>query len=294
MSLLNRLAVVCTRLPRESLLRSLRPVVTHLDTQVRWKRNKAAKMGQHLETLDEMAHRKERQLAKERRKQKKQQATAVVDEDDEDGAGLEEEEDDEDDHDEPDEHVDENELPDIAVVKARMKAVVDKFQNSIKSIRGGQPTIEIFDGIQVKAYGELTPLNSVAQVVLTSSTLAQASCYDPSLAKEVSIAIRNTLELNPSVEEGGTVRIPLPRVSLEVREQAAKKLAKRTESYRQRIRKVRRNMMEPVKQGVAGKLEGISKDDAFRLQEEIESLTDTMIRELNAVADTKHKTIMTV
>jgi ribosome recycling factor len=112
------------------------------------------------------------------------------------------------------------------------------------------------------------------------------------LAKNVGVAIRDKLELNPSVEEGGVVRIPLPRVSLEVRQQTAKALTKHTEKYRQRVRTIRRNVLKVVKQGEAGKLEGISKDDAFRAQKEIEDVTEKIMVKLNEAAEQKHKAIM--
>lgn len=152
----------------------------------------------------------------------------------------------------------------------------------------------MFDGIAVEAYGTSTPLNSVAQVVISSSTLAQATCYDPDLANDVCSAIHDALELNPSVEDGGVVRIPLPRVSLEVREQTAKALAKRTERYRQGIRTIRRNVMKVIKQGEAGKLEGISKDDAFRSQKEIEATTEKVMEQLNAASESKQRSVMEI
>jgi ribosome recycling factor len=261
--------------------------------QLRWKHG--AKMGHHLDTLDEMAHSNSRKEAQERRKKKKgkkeskevnsapknhkpSETDSFIDWDEEP------EEDDEDE--------DETLLPDPAQVKIRMTKVVDSFVTKLKTIRGSEPTADIFDDIQVDAYGSHAPLNSVAQVVISSSTLAQATCYDPELAKNVGVAIRDKLELNPSVEEGGVVRIPLPRVSLEVRQQTAKALTKHTEKYRQRVRTIRRNVLKVVKQGEAGKLEGISKDDAFRAQKEIEDVTEKIMVKLNEAAEQKHKAIM--
>jgi ribosome recycling factor len=142
----------------------------------------------------------------------------------------------------------------------------------------------------------------VALVVLESPTLAVATCYDPALAKNVCNAIQEKLELNPSIVEdtagggggGATIRIPLPRVSMETRQKTALALKKRAETHRQQIRKQRRTALDIVKQGVAGKLEGISKDDAFRVQKEIETMTDQVIDKLNEITDQKHDSIMAV
>jgi ribosome recycling factor len=197
-------------------------------------------------------------------------------------------------HEEDDHEQDVTVLPDSEETKKRMLKIVDSFISSLKNIRGAEPSPDLFDDIVVDAYGEDTPLKAVAQVVIVSSTQATATCFDPALAKGVMKAIRDKLSLNPSVEEGGMVKIPIPRVSMETRQELATVLTKRAEGYRQRIRKVRRIVLDVVKQGVAGKLEGISKDDAFRVKTEIESTTDQVIHTLNEAADKKHASIMQV
>lgn len=272
-------------------------------TTRRWKHG--ARMGQHLARLDEMAHEKQHEEAVERRKKKKNKTMArkgkkgASHHHDEDVAAATDEaegfdEYHEDEYHEEDHHEeDETVLPDPVQVKQRMKSIVDRFRESLKAIRGAEPTVELFDDVQVNAYGSKTTLQSVAQVVISSPTLAMATCFDPAVAKDVSNAIRDHLELNPSVEEGGgVVKIPLPRVSMESRQHTAAALGKRAESYRQRIRKVRNNVLNVVKKGVNGKLEGISKDDSFRVLKEIEVATDEAIQSLNEVAEKKRDSIM--
>jgi ribosome recycling factor len=269
---------------------------------IRCKHN-AAKTGSHIETLNELAHDKSREEAQERRAKKKDKkatkknkssttAAAVPDEQQHD-----DDDDDNDDMDDDDDHDDEEEgelLPNIVRVKERMQKIVVKFEESLKAIRGSEPTPELFDDVLVDAYGSMAPLKSVAQVVIVTATQATATCFDPATAKAVSTALRDKLALNPSIEEGGVVKIPLPRVSMETRQKTAAALGKKTETFRQRIRKVRRKALDVVKQGVAGKLEGVSKDDAFRVQKELEVLTDQVIQSLNDSAEKKHESIMSV
>lgn len=287
----------------------------HQQQQRRWKHQ--AKMGKHLERLDEMAHDNSRKEADERRKKKKdkkaakkgggKKAAADSSDDDDDGASgnnkfmdammanANDGEDLHDHHEDDDDDEDESILPEPASVKQRMMKVVTRYAESLKGIRGAAPTAELFDQVKVKAYGTYTPLKSVAQIVIISPTQATATCFDPALAKDVSTALGETMGLNPSVEEpGGVVRIPIPRVSLESRQQTAALLNKRTENYRQKIRNVRNKVMDVVKKGVAGKLEGISKDDAFRVQKEIEQVTEDAIQKLNNISDEKHDSIMAV
>jgi ribosome recycling factor len=263
-------------------------------------------MGHHLETLEELAHRESHEQAKERRKAKKLQKT---------NDALEEEEEEEDfpeevQFEEGDDHFDhggENEapsLPDPAEVRERMLNVIDRLVASFKAIRGSEPTPDIFDPIMVQAYGERTPLSAVAQVVITSPTVATITCFDPSVAREVCNAIQVAMEISPQMDnEGGgggggggsgVLRVPLPRPTAESRQKTVKQLGKQAESGRQRIRGIRRAALEVVKKGEKGKLEGISKDEAFRVQKEIEQVSDECVKLLNEAVHQKQESVMAV
>lgn len=275
-------------------------------------------MGHDVETLKEMAHRPEREAAQERRKKNKarkaakkgggkQQNAAATDTsakavDD----SIDDNDDDNDDDlyfddidDDDDENVDEDgepTLPDPDAVRGKMNAVIERFKDSLKSIRGAEPTADMFDDVMVQAYGAATPLNAVAQVVITSPTLAQVTCFDPSVAKDVVKAIQLTLELNPQLEEGGAgdIKVPLPRVSMEVREKLSKSVKKRAESCKQRLRGVRRKAMDVVKKGKDGKLSGVSKDDAFASGKDIEAASEAAAEKLKSIMNEKMDSIMAV
>lgn len=263
-------------------------------------RCKHAKTGKHIETLNELAHEKSRDEAQARRDKKKDRKAAKKGKKGKEEAATpaadvseDDHEDDWDDNDDEEED-DENPLPDPEKVKQKMAKIVNSFEESLKAIRGSEPTPELFDDVMVDAYGSLAPLKSVAQVVIATPTQATATCFDPATAKAVSAAIRDKLSLNPSVEDGGVVKIPLPRVSMETRQKTATALSKKAEIFRQRVRKVRRKTLDVVKQGVAGKLEHVSKDDAFRVQKEVEELADKVVHTLNDLTEKKHETIMAV
>ena len=283
--------------------------VSQTQQQLRWRH--ASKIGHMKETLDELAHRPEREAAQERRQKKKEKsavkrttgdetpepsgpsvASAHMTDDTDDDLDFSDDHDDHDDDHEDDEEA-EPTLPDLGKVKARMTGVVDRFQESLKAIRGAEPTAEIFDEIQVMAYGSPTPLKAVGQVVIVSPTLAQITCFDPSVAKDVQKAILLSLDqLNPQLDEGGTIKVPLPRPSMEVREQTSKQLKRKAEATKQKIRQVRRKAMDRVKQGKDGKLTGISKDDAFAAGKEIDTLTENVTQRLQKLVDDKLNAIM--
>jgi ribosome recycling factor len=263
--------------------------------QMRFK-NKRAKVGKHKETLEALAYQHEHEEAKAKREKRKAKDAARKDKHHQHSPTEESEEEYEHPPEEDYSH-DQNVLPDLKQVDERMKELIDNYKDYLNTIRGGQPTPELFENLMVmNAYGDghgASPLKAYAQVVISSPTLATVTCYDPVTAKAVSNTIRDYLELNPQVE-GGEITVPMPRVSLETRQKTAHNVSKRTEMYRARIRKARQAAMDVIKKGVAGKLEGISKDDAFRNQKELEDLTQKRISELNALAEKKQAEIMEV
>jgi ribosome recycling factor len=270
--------------------------------------NHGAKKGLHLQHLRDAAHEKEHEAAVARRETKKEKNNARKgknkpkgtenDNDDEldtsvakgknksmpgndawNESHIDDADDEEDDH-------DRTVLPNPKEVKVKMMKHVESFRDYLKTLRGGgAPSVEMFDDVIVHdAYGRNT-----------SHTMATATCFDPTTSKAVVVAIRDTLDLNPQAEEGtGAIQIPIPRISMEVRQQMVSTVQKRAEQFRVRIRNHRRSVLDTVKQGVAGKLEGVSKDDAFRVQQDIETMTDVVVKELNKLCEKKESDIMSV
>ena len=178
-----------------------------------------------------------------------------------------------------------------------MLLVITSLERSFSSIRGGgEVTPELFDSVRVSAYGELVPISSVGQVIIDDPRRVTISCFDPAIASEVRDAVRDmsTMNLSPYVEEGGSgvVIVPIPRVSDETRKEITKELGRQAENTRQRIRSIRRKAMDIVKRGKEGKLDGISKDDAFRVEKEIESVTKEVLLRLDDIVAKKQKSVM--
>ena len=287
-----------------------------------WRWRHSGKLGHRRETLDELAHRPEREAAQERRQKKKDKAalkkghatvgatltsssSSTDHADTTDPHHLDFLSDNEDHHYGEDEDLENNgedetlepTLPDLRKVEGQMMLYVERLQESFQSIRGAEPTAEMFDDISVLAYGSPTPLKAVGQVVIVSPTLAQITCFDPSVAKDVQKAIQLALQdVNPQLEDAstGTIKVPLPKVSMEVREQTAKQLKQKAEATKQRIRQVRRKAMDIMKKAKDGKIPGISKDDAFASAKELDTMTETVTDRLQKLVDEKIKSIMAI
>ena len=257
---------------------------------------KASKMGHHLESLDEMAHKDSREEARSRREEKKKKSKKARMSSSKEAAATGN---DDEAVDDSIENVDEDGnqlLPESSTVRSKMLLVIASIERSFSSIRGGEATPELFDNVRVSAYGEIVPLSSVGQVVIEDAQRATISCYDPSVANDVRDAVRDMpgLSLNPYLEEGGSgvVIIPIPRVSEETRKEIVKELGRQAENGRQRIRRIRRSAMDIVKKGKDGKLDGISKDDAFRVGKDVDAVTEEVLSVLNEIVDKKQKSVM--
>lgn len=189
---------------------------------------------------------------------------------------------------------DDTELPSPDAVKDRMSALVASMERAFQAVRGGDPSPEMFESLPVKAYGSTAPLGTVAQVVIESPTRAVLTCYDPGTVNDVRDAVRDCgLGFNPRIEDV-EITVPIPRVSTETRLALVKELGKTTERYRKRIRNVRRKTNDRLKKGKEGKLEGVSKDDAFRVSKDIDKVTDDVMAKLSDMLQQKEKTLMDV
>mmetsp|Transcript_26683 Transcript_26683/g.41282 ORF Transcript_26683/g.41282 Transcript_26683/m.41282 type:complete len:330 (+) Transcript_26683:144-1133(+) len=204
-----------------------------------------------------------------------------------------------DDDEEEEEEVEEGpSLPDTEKLENRMSSAVASLERALRPVRGGEPTPDIFDHVMVPdPYGDgsgKVPLPSLAQIVLQSPNVATASCYDPSSVAAVRDAIAEQMDLNPYLDEGadGDVICPLPRISEESRLAVVKMIGTRAESSRGRIRKIRRRAHDTCRRGQAGKMEGVSKDDAFRVGKEVDAITEKYIQKVDRVLEEKSAVVM--
>jgi len=183
-------------------------------------------------------------------------------------------------------------LPDISIVKKRMMNAVSQYESSLKYIQGPHPTPELFDYVKVNAYDSTSSIKKVAQVVITNPTEANITCYDPFIAKEVKKAILLQDGMDCYIDEDQSVRVTIPAISGEIREKSVKLLKKKAESYRVRVRRIRQRAVNTAKRGKEGRLEGISKDDAYRVLQEIEATTVDAIQKLNQMTQEKRHSII--
>ena len=175
-------------------------------------------------------------------------------------------------------------------VELAMKGAVDHLHQEMKSLRTGRASLAMLDGVVVDYYDTPTPLNQLAGLSVPEATLIVAQPYDPSTIPDIERAIQaSDLGLNPS-NDGKLVRIPVPPLTGERRQEFVKLLHELGESARNSIRHARREGNEGIK-----KLEHdkeIGQDDEHRGHEEVQRLHDHYIGLVAQAVETKEKDIL--
>src|SRR4051794_34758658 len=182
--------------------------------------------------------------------------------------------------------------PDLADLNKRMDSALEVLRKELQGLRTGRASASLLEPIVVEAYGSELPLTQVGTVNVPEARMLTVQVWDRGLVKAVEKAIRSsTLGLNPAVD-GQLIRVPLPDLSQERRNELVKVAHRYAEQARIAVRNVRRDGMEQLR-----KLEkdgSVSVDDVDLWADEIQSLTDRHTQTINHLLDTKEKDITTV
>ncbi len=181
---------------------------------------------------------------------------------------------------------------DLDDIERRMKGAVESLKHEFAGLRTGRASASLLDPITVDVYGANMPLNQVGTVSVPEPRMLSVQVWDKSNASAVEKAIRNAgLGLNPMLD-GQLVRIPIPELNEERRAELAKVAAKYAEQARIAIRNVRRDGMDTLKK--LEKDKAISEDDHKMYADEVQSLTDKFVAQVDDQLQVKEKEIMQV
>jgi ribosome recycling factor len=176
--------------------------------------------------------------------------------------------------------------------ETRMDKCVEAFKSNISKIRTGRAHPNLLDGISVEYYGSATPLRQVANVVAEDSRTLAITVFDRSLSAAVEKAIMaSDLGLNP-MSAGAVIRVPLPALTEERRKDLIKLVRAEAEQGRVSVRNVRRDANDKVK--VLLKDKEISEDEDRKSQDEVQKMTDVMIKKIDSALADKEKELMEV
>lgn len=181
---------------------------------------------------------------------------------------------------------------DLADLKRRMHGAISVLRTEFSGLRTGRASINILEPVMVEAYGAPMPLNQVATVSVPEARMIAVNVWDKSLIGAVDKAIREAdLGLNPIVD-GQNLRIPIPELNAERRQEMVKLAHKYAEQARVAVRHVRRDGMEHLKR--LEKDHEISQDEQRQHSDEVQKLTDQMIAEIDETLSVKEQEVLQV
>lgn len=180
----------------------------------------------------------------------------------------------------------------IAEVEANMKKTVDLCRKEFASLRAGRATPALLDKISVNYYGNPTPVNQLANISVPEARLLVIQPWDKSALSEIERAImKSDLGINPS-SDGSVIRLAIPQLTRERRQELVKMVKKKAEDGRVAIRNIRRDANDSLK--AKEKKGEIPEDDLRRNQDEVQKLTDKFIKEIDQITVNKEQEIMQV
>ena len=180
---------------------------------------------------------------------------------------------------------------DLDDLERRMDGTMGALKTEFASLRTGRASASILEPVMVDAYGSMMPLNQCGTVNVPEPRMITVTVWDKSLIGAVEKAIRNSgLGINP-VGDGMTLRLPIPELNEERRQDLARVAGTYAENARIAVRNVRKDGMDQVKKG---KADGMSEDDQKIWSDEIQSLTDAAISNIDKALEAKQEEIMQV
>jgi ribosome recycling factor len=181
---------------------------------------------------------------------------------------------------------------DLNELEKRMHSAMDALKKEFGGLRTGRASVNLLDPVMVEAYGQRMPLNQVGTVSAPEPRLLTVNVWDKGLVTPTAKAIRDGgLGLNPA-PDGQLIRIPIPELTSERRNELAKLAHKYAEQGRVAVRNVRRDGMEALKK--AEKDHKISQDEHRQKSDEVQKLTDRYVKLVDDTLATKEKEIKTV
>jgi ribosome recycling factor len=176
--------------------------------------------------------------------------------------------------------------------EAKMRASVEGLKRELATIRTGHATPALVEHLKVEYAGALIPLNQIAGITAPEARLLVIQPWDRASIPNIEKAIlKSELGLNPSIS-GNVIRLVIPQLSVERRQELTKVVRKRVEDRKIMIRNVRRDAMAELKE--LEKNKNISQDEHKRALDQLQKLTDKFVADIDKIARDKEAELMEV
>ncbi len=180
----------------------------------------------------------------------------------------------------------------LRTVEEKMRASVGGLQKELATVRTGRATPALIEHIKVEYVGVPTPLNQIASISVPDARLLVIQPWDKSTVQNIEKAIlKSDLGLNPSTS-GDIIRINVPQLSEERRQELIKVVRKRVEERRITVRNLRHEAVNKLKALERDK--EISQDEHKHALNQLQKLTDAIVVEIDQVGRAKETELMKV
>tara|TARA_Y100000590_G_C15662894_1_gene993365 strand:+ start:289 stop:837 length:549 start_codon:yes stop_codon:yes gene_type:complete len=178
------------------------------------------------------------------------------------------------------------------LITEKMDTAINFYEKELMSVRTARANASLLDNILVDSYGSKMPINQVGNVSVPDSTMLTIQVWDSALIKSVENAILDSnLGINPQVD-GQVIRLPIPKLSEERRNELAKIVSQYSENAKVSIRNIRREILDKVKEEEKNK--NISQDEMKKKSSEVQKITDDYIIKIDNIASKKQSDILKV
>ncbi|MGD8967317.1 MAG: ribosome recycling factor [Anaerolineae bacterium] len=172
----------------------------------------------------------------------------------------------------------------------RMHKALEVLKGDLRTIRTGRASPALLERVMVDYYGQPTPLNQLAVISAPEPTLLVVRPYDPGSLEEIERGIlKSDVGLTPS-NDGRIIRLPIPRLTEERRQELAKVVRQRVEEGKVALRNIRRDTLEDLREFEKEKL--ISEDEFYRGKEKLQDLIDHYTEQMEAISARKQREII--
>ncbi|HLO52117.1 MAG TPA: ribosome recycling factor [Kamptonema sp.] len=180
----------------------------------------------------------------------------------------------------------------LAEAEDFMQKAVESTQRSFNTIRTGRANASLLDRVMVDYYGSPTPIKSLASISTPDASTITIQPFDRKTINLIEKAISlSDVGLTPS-NDGAAIRLNIPQLTSDRRQELVKLAAKFAEEGKVSIRNIRRDAVESIRK--QEKSSEVSKDEARDLQDKMQKMTDKYITKIDEVLAAKEKDIKTV
>ena len=174
----------------------------------------------------------------------------------------------------------------------KMMKTIEVFSKELTSLRTGRANANMLDLVKVDVYGQKMPINQLASVTTPEPRMINIQVWDLNNVSLIDSSIRKSeLGLNPQID-GQLIRLPIPDLSEERRNEMKKLIKSMGEKCKISIRNIRREANDELKKLLKSK--DISEDDENKFEKRIQEVTDQNIKKIDDKVNTKENEIMKI